>query len=86
VFCVQRIPKEIAKALKIAKSGWVILSMGNQNNKCQAEFATCSDGRMQIKSGWGKLISDHGLKAGIVVLILFRKDERGFVNMSLDFL
>jgi hypothetical protein len=41
---------------------------------------------MQIKSGWGKFISDHGLKAGLVVLILFRKDERGFVNMSLDFL
>jgi hypothetical protein len=86
VFYVQRIPKEIAKALKIAKSGWLILSIGNQNNKCQAEFATCSDGRMKIKSGWGKFISDHGLKAGLLVLIMFRKDERGIVNISLDLL
>jgi hypothetical protein len=86
VFSVQRIAKEIAKALKIAKSGWVILSMGNQNNKCQAEFATCSDGRMKFKSGWGKFISNHGLKAGLVVLIMFRKNERGIVNVSLDLL
>jgi hypothetical protein len=60
--------------------------MGNQNNKCQAEFATYSDGRMKIKSGWGKFISDHGLKAGLVVLIIFKNDELGFMNMSLDFL
>jgi hypothetical protein len=86
LFCSQRIPKEIKKFLKIAKSGWVILQMGNQNNKCQAKFGTCTDGRMQIKSEWGKFVTDHGLTAGLVVLILFNIDDRGFVNISLDVL
>jgi hypothetical protein len=67
--------------MHIGYSGWVI-----RGPHSQAEFATCSDGRMKIKSGWGKFISNQDLKAGLVVLIMFRNDERGFVNMSLDFL
>jgi hypothetical protein len=85
-FFEQRIPKEIAKALKFAKNGWVILQMGNQNNKCQAEYVTSTDGRMRIKSGWGKFVTDHGLKASFVVLIMFYMGHSRFVNISLDVL
>jgi hypothetical protein len=87
-YCVlfQRIPKEIARALHISKSGWFVLKMGELNNTKDAKYVTSGDGRLRFKSGWWEFASESNLKTGNVVLILFKMGNKGYVNISFDVL
>jgi hypothetical protein len=68
VFYLQRIPKEIVKALNIPKKGWVILSMGEYDNKHEASYYTTADGRIHFESGWAEFVKEFDLETCIIVL------------------
>ncbi|KAM0845571.1 hypothetical protein ACQ4PT_056282 [Festuca glaucescens] len=79
-----RIPKEIVKALNIAKRGWVILAMGEYNHWFDASYYTTTDGRLRFKSGWEEFVGKFDLEVGNVVLILFHMGSNGYVKIFFD--
>ncbi|KAM0847796.1 hypothetical protein ACQ4PT_054800 [Festuca glaucescens] len=81
-----RIPKEIVKALNIAKRGWVILAMGEDNHWFDASYYTTTDGRLRFKSGWECFVSNFDMEVGNVVLILFHMGSDGYLKIFFDVL
>jgi hypothetical protein len=61
-----------------------ILGIGDHKKKHEAEYETCTDGRLQLKKGWKKFVSEFNLKVGFVVLILFNMESCGFVSICFD--
>jgi hypothetical protein len=62
VFYLQRIPKEIVKALNIPKQGWAILSMGEYYNKQETSYYTSADGGISFELGWAEFVQKFDME------------------------
>jgi hypothetical protein len=61
--------------------------MGDHEKEHQAKYKTGTDGRLQLsKKEWKKFVTDFQLGVGLVVLILFNMERRGFLSICFDVL
>ena len=71
--CLQRIPKIISEALNLGDSGDAFLSLYG-GMIIQAEYAICADGRTRFTSGWDFFVTSSNFAAGLLVLIIFKRN------------
>ncbi|CAM0955265.1 unnamed protein product [Alopecurus aequalis] len=82
-----RISKDIVSALNIHKKGYAILTTENEDNdngRKERSYYTCADGRVCLQNGWFNFAKGNGFEAGIVMLMIFDKDNDDYLNISFD--
>lgn len=75
-----RIPKIISEALNLGVSGDVFLSLYG-GMLIQAEYPLCNDGRIRFTSGWDFFVRSSNFVAGLLVLIIFKRNATQSVSM-----
>ncbi|CAM0877552.1 unnamed protein product [Alopecurus aequalis] len=80
------IPKRIVSALKIKKKGWSILRFGDNDNHIDAKYYKSTDGRIKFSTGCTTFVDEFDLDVEAIVLVMFHKDDYGYVNFIFDVL